>query len=432
MQGTGMIDLKLFRDDPEWLREACSRKHVEVDVGRGIELDAQRRENIQELERLQAERNRVSKEIGARKQAGEDASEAVATMREVGERIKALSEMRKTVEAELHALALTVPNRPAPDVPDGEGEADNVLVSEWGETPAFDFAPRPHWELAETLGLADFARASKLSGSGFILLKGLGARLERALISFFLDLHTKEHGYTEWFPPYLVGRDCMTGTGQLPKMEEDMYRCEADDAFLIPTAEVPVTNIHREEILAADDLPLYYTASSACFRREAGAAGKDTRGMIRVHQFNKVELVKFVAPETSETELERLREHAEVALQRLGLPYRVLTLCAGDLSFASAKTYDLEIWAPGCAQYLEVSSCSNFGDFQACRASIRFRDADKKVRFVHTLNGSGLALPRTWIALVEHYQQADGSIRIPEALQPYLDGLERIEPPAGT
>jgi len=421
-----MIDVRMFRENPERLRTACRLKRVTVDLDRGAGLAARRRAILQEEESLQAERNRASKEIGARKKAGEDPVAAMAAVKEVGERIKSLAAERTSVEAELNALALMIPNHPADDVPEGMGEEANEVIDAWGEKPAFDFEPQPHWELCERLGLADFPRGSKLTGSGFILLKGLGARLERALFNYFLDLHTGEHGYTEWFPPFLVNRDSMTGTGQLPKMEEDMYRCDADDLFLIPTAEVPVTNIHRDEILDGSDLPLYYTAYSACFRREAGAAGKDTRGMIRVHQFNKVELVKFVKPETSYAELESLRQNAETVLRNLGFHYRVVRLCSGDLSFAAAKCYDLEVWAPGCDKYLEVSSCSNFEDFQARRAGIRFRDEDRKVRFVHTLNASGVALPRAFIALVESNQQADGSVKIPEVLRPYMGGLERI------
>jgi len=421
-----MIDSRNFRDNPDLLRAACKLKRVSVDIQAGVELDARRREIIHELESLQAQRNQASKEIGARKKAGEDAGEAVAAMKAVGERIKMLSAERGEVEQRLNQVALRIPNHPAADVPEGDGEEQNQVIDTWGQKPEFDFEPKPHWELCETLGLADFKRAAKLSGSGFILLKGSGARLERALISYFLDLHTGEHGYTEWFPPFVVNRQSMRGTGQLPKMEDDMYHCGNDDLFLIPTAEVPVTNIHCDEILEGRQLPLYYTAYSACFRREAGAAGKDTRGMIRVHQFNKVELVKFVSPETSYDELEKLRVNAEAVLRNLGLHYRVVNLCTGDLSFASAKTYDLEVWAPGCDKYLEVSSCSNFEDFQARRAAIRFRNQEGKTRFLHTLNGSGLALPRAFIAVVENNQQSDGSIRIPECLRPYMGGLEVI------
>jgi seryl-tRNA synthetase len=424
-----MIDLKLFRDDPDRLREACRLKRAEVDIDRGVSLDARRREIIGEQESLQAERNAVSKEIGRAKKAGGDASGAMERMRAVGERIKDLGTERASVEEELSALALAVPNHPGPGVPGGAGEEANVVVQEAGPLPEFDFEPRPHWELAERLGLVDFERGTRLAGSGFILYRGLGARLERALMAFFLDLHVREHGYLEWFPPYLVTRRSMTGTGQLPKMEEDMYRTDKDDdLFLIPTAEVPITNIHQDEVLDEAALPLRYTASSACFRREAGAAGKDTRGLLRVHQFNKVELVKVTTPETSYDELESLRANAEAALRALGLPYRVLELCAGDLSFAAAKCYDLEAWAPGVGRWLEVSSCSNFEDFQARRANIRARPAEGRPRFVHTLNGSGLALPRIVVALLETYQRADGSVALPEALHPYMGGVTVLEP----
>lgn len=426
-----MIDIKMWRDNPDWLREACRLKRVEVDVEEGIRLAERRRSLIAEQESLQAEKNRVSKEIGARKKNGEDASAEMQAMKEVGERVKALEGELGETESRLRDLALSIPNRPAQDVPDGGGEDDNVEVASWGEKPSFDFEPKPHWDIAADLQLIDIERGAKLSGSGFILYKGLGARLERALYNYFLDLHTAEHGYTEWFPPYLVNRDSMTGTGQLPKMEQDMYCTDkGDDLFLIPTAEVPITNIHRDEILSEVDLPLYYTAYSACFRREAGAAGKDTRGLLRVHQFNKVELVKFCTAETSYDELESLRGHVEAVFRSLGLHYRILNLCSGDLSFAAAKCYDFECWAPGVEKYLECSSCSNFEDFQARRANIRYRDADKKTKFAHTLNASGVAVPRTMVALLETYQQADGSVLIPEPLRPYMGGRERIEKPA--
>lgn len=422
-----MIDIKLFRENPEYLKEACRLKRVDLDICKGIELDNRRREVIAELEALQAERNAASKEVGARKKAGDDAPELMERVRVIGERIKELTAEKTAAEESLQQLALAVPNHPAADVPEGNGENENIVVGEWGKKPEFAFTPRPHWELCEELDIIDFKRGTKLSGSGFILYKGLGARLERALFNFFLDLHTSEHGYTEWFPPMLVNRESMTGTGQLPKMEHDMYCCDkGDDLFLIPTAEVPITNIHRDEMLNRAEMPLYYTAYSACFRREAGAAGKDTRGLLRVHEFNKVEMVKFVEPETSYEELEKLRANAATCLERLGLHYRTLKLCSGDLSFAAAKCYDFEAWAPGVDRYLEVSSCSNFEDFQARRANIRYKDAQNKTRYVHTLNSSGLALPRTMVAILENYQQEDGTVIIPEALRPYMGGLERI------
>ncbi|MBP5231967.1 MAG: serine--tRNA ligase [Planctomycetes bacterium] len=416
-----MIDAKLFRDDPDFLREACRLKHWPVDIDKCVALDSRRRALIVELENLQAKRNSVSKEIAVMKKEGRDASATMEEMRAVGERIKALTDEKAAIEPQLRDLTLSIPNHPAPDVPEGNGEEDNVVVAEWGEKRQFNFQPKPHWELCEALDIIDWKRGVKLSGSGFILYKGLGARLERALFNFFLDLHTEEQGYTEWFPPFLVNRDSMIGTGQLPKMENDMYHCDKeDDLFLIPTAEVPVTNIHRDEMLNKDDLPLYYTAYSACFRREAGSAGKDTRGLLRVHEFNKVEMVKFTRPETSYDELEKLRADADACLRRLNLPYRTLKLCSADLSFSAAKCYDFEAYAPGVDKYLEVSSCSNFEDFQARRANIRFKDDEGKTRFVHTLNSSGLALPRTMIAIIENNQQEDGSVVVPEALRKYM------------
>ena len=422
-----MIDMKLFRDNPEYLKEACKLKRVDLDVDKGVELYSSRLEVISRLENLQAERNSASKQVGAKKKAGEDASEVMARVKQISLEVKELDEKRKELEDALHKVILAIPNHPAADVPEGDGENENVEIDSWGEKPEFDFEPKAHWDICEHLDLIDFKRGVKLSGSGFILYKGLGAKLERALYSFFLDLHTTEHGYTEWLPPLLVNRDSMIGTGQLPKMEHDMYRCDKeDDLFLIPTAEVPITNIHRNEFIPREELPLYYTAYSACFRREAGAAGKDTRGLLRVHEFNKVEMVKFVEPQTSYDELEKLRANAETCLQRLGLHYRTLKLCTGDLSFAAAKCYDFEAYAPGVDKYLEVSSCSNFEDFQARRANIRFKDGDNKTKFVHTLNSSGLALPRTMVAILECGQQEDGSVKIPEVLRPYMGGLEYI------
>lgn len=422
-----MIDLKLFRENPAFLQEACDLKRAKLNVEQGVELDNQRREIIAELEALQNERNTLSKEVGQCKQQGADATSQMERVRVIGQRIGELTPQKTAVDEQLHLFALSIPNHPHASVPEGDGEEQNVCVEVVGEKPEFSFTPKPHWELCEELDIVDFKRGVKLSGSGFILYKGLGARLERALFNYFLDLHTSEHGYTEWFPPMLVNRDSMTGTGQLPKMENDMYHCDKDDdLFLIPTAEVPITNIHRDELLKRDELPLNYTAYSACFRREAGAAGKDTRGLLRVHEFNKVEMVKFVEAETSYQEHEKLRENAETVLKRLGLPYRRLLLCSGDTSFSAAKCYDFEAWAPGVGRYLEVSSCSNFEDFQARRANIRYKDANGKTRFVHTLNSSGLALPRTMVAILENFQQADGSVIIPTVLRPYMGGLERI------
>lgn len=422
-----MIDMKLFRDNPEYLKEACKLKRVNLDIELGVNLDNERRDIIAELESLQAERNAASKEVGQRKQAGQDAEELMERVRSIGGRISELNTRKGQVEEQLRLFTLSIPNHPHVSVPEGDGENENKVHAVTGEKPHFDFTPKPHWELCEELDIVDFKRGVKLSGSGFILYKGLGARLERALYNFFLDFHTSEHGYTEWFPPLLVNRESMTGTGQLPKMENDMYHCDKeDDLFLIPTAEVPITNIHRDELLPRESLPLYYTAYSACFRREAGAAGKDTRGLLRVHEFNKVELVKFVEPQTSYDEHEKLRADAAACLDKLGLHYRTLLLCSGDMSFAAAKCYDFEAWAPGVGKYLEVSSCSNFEDFQARRANIRYKDAEGKTRFIHTLNSSGLALPRTMVALLETYQQADGSVLLPEVLRPYMGGIDRI------
>jgi seryl-tRNA synthetase len=372
----------------------------------------------------------VSREVGELKRRGGDADALVAEMRTVGDRIQEIDVRVRAVEEERDSILLRIPNVTDPSVPEG-GEEANATVRSWGEKRSFSFTPRPHWELAAELGMLDLAAGARVSGSGFPVYRGIGARLQRALINFMLDLHTTEHGYTEIEPPFVVGRDAMTGTGQLPKFEDDAYRIEADDLFLIPTAEVPITNLLREELLAGDRLPIAYTAYSPCFRREAGSAGKDTRGLLRLHQFDKVEMVRFERPEASDEALERLTGQAERVLQLLELPYRVLLLAAGDTGFSSAKTYDLEVWAPGVDRWLEVSSCSNFRDFQARRANIRFRpEAGAKPEFVHTLNGSGVALPRTVVALIENGQQEDGSVVIPQALRPYL-GTDRIAAPGG-
>lgn len=424
-----MLDMRLLKDDPDYVREACRLKRVDVDVDRAVALDARRREILLEKETLQGERNRVSKEIAAGKKAGQDTAASQEEMKKVGARIAGLENEERAVQEELRLCMLAIPNHPAADAPEGDGEDGNVEVANWGEKPKFDFQPRPHWEICETLGLLDLKRGVKISGAGFILYKGLGARLERALFNFFVDFHASRHGYTEWFPPYLVNRASMVGTGQLPKLEEDMYHCDkGDDLFLIPTAEVPITNIHRDEILDGAELPLNYCAYSACFRREAGAAGKDTRGLLRVHQFNKVELVKVTRAEESFKEHERLRQDVEDVLQALELPYRVLNLCTGDMSFAAAKCYDFEVWAAGVDKYLEASSCSVFTDFQARRANIRYRDENKKTQVAHTLNASGLALPRTMVAIIENNQRADGSFAIPKALRPYMGGLDEVTP----
>ena len=422
-----MLDLNFIRNNPDKVKQAIALKHENAaSIDRILEVDTQRRSMIHACEQLKSKRNEKSKEVSELKKKGQDASKIIEETKKIGDDIKSIEEKLKELDTQITNLMLRIPNIPAADVPIGKDEKDNVVVKTWGQRKTFDFTPLPHWELGSILNILDTERASKISGSGFILLKGLGARLERALFSFMLDVHTRDHGYTELFPPFLVTRTTMTGTGQLPKLEEDMYRTAADDLFLVPTAEVPVTNIHRDEILSYKDLPICYTAYTPCFRREAGSYGKDTRGIIRVHQFNKVELVKLVKPETSYHELESLLGNAERILQLLGLEYRVAKLSTGDMSFAAAKCYDIEVWAPGVNKFLEVSSCSNFEDFQARRINIRFRDEDGKLRFVHTLNGSGLALPRTVIALLETYQQKDGSIVIPDILQPYMGGIKVI------
>jgi seryl-tRNA synthetase len=423
-----MLEPKFIRTNLERVRAAIEAKGEKVDIDGYIALDEERREVLQEVDGLKAERNRVSKEIAEEKARGGDPAAKIESMRTVSRRIKELDDKLRDVEDKAGALLMWIPNLPDPAVPIGSGEDDNVVVRVWGEKAEFDFKPVPHWDIGEALGLLDLARGSSVAGSNFSLFKGDGARLVRALVAFMLDTHTKKHGYMEVWPPSLANRDCMTGTGQLPKLSEDMYYCEVDDLFLIPTAEVPLTNLHRGEILDGGSLPIYYTAYSPCFRREAGSYGKDTRGLNRVHQFDKVELVKFVTPETSQDELEKLVANAEEVLRALGLHYRVSLLCTGELSFAAAKCYDLEVWSPAQEKWLEVSSCSNFEDFQARRAGIRYRPGKgEKARYVHTLNGSGVALPRTIVAILETYQTGDGRIRVPEALVPYMDGREVLE-----
>jgi len=424
-----MLDPKFIRADPEKVRDGIQDRQTDAAVlDEFLEADELRRRTLTEVEQLKALRNTVSEQISEMKRAGEDAADEIARMREVSDRIKEMDSEVRDLEQRGERAALLIPNLAHETVPVGEDDKDNVIVRDWGEPPKFDFTPLPHWELATNLGLVDFERGSRMSGSGFILYTGLGATLERALINWMLDLHTGKHGYKEVFPPILVNRSSMIGTGQLPKFEFDMYRLPDDDLFLIPTSEVTVTNIYREDILDGKDLPICLTAYSPCFRREAGAAGKDTRGLLRVHQFDKVEMVKYTHPETSYDELEKLTNNAEAVLQGLELPYRVRLLCTGDMSFASAKTYDLEVWAPGVEQWLEVSSCSNCEDFQARRGNIRFRrEPGAKPEFVHTLNGSGVALPRTVIAILENCQQADGSVVIPQILRPYMGGREVIQ-----
>jgi seryl-tRNA synthetase len=427
-----VIDLKRLRQDPDGCRAALLRRRdpaVGPVLDALLELDRQRRELLTRAEALKAERNAATEEVARRKRAKEPADDLMAQLKLSGEEVKGLDARLREIEQALDQRALALPNFPAADAPDGDASANRVVRS-WGEPPTFDFTPRPHWELGTALGLLDLPTGAKITGSGFPLFRGMGARLVRALAGFMLDLHTREHGYVEIAPPYLVNRASATGTGQLPKFEDDLYTVPSDDLFLIPTAEVPVTNMHRDDILDGAELPLGYCAWTPCFRQEAGAHGKDTRGLIRVHQFDKVELVRFARPEDSSTEHERLTGHAEIVLQRLGIPYRVVDLAAGDLGFGSARTFDLEVWAPGVGSWLEASSSSTFTDFQARRANIRYRPTSKaKPEFVHTLNASGVAFPRTIIALLENNQVADGSVQVPEALRPYL-GVERLTPRA--
>ena len=411
------------------MRAALLKKGDAAELDRVLELDGEHRGILRELERARARRNTVSRDIRALLRDGrkDDADALKAQVRELGERLQLLEEQEERRRRELEELLLRIPNTPDPSVPVGPDASSNEIVRTWGEPARREFAVRPHWDTGPELGLVDFERGAKIAGSGFLLFRGLGARLERALIEFMLD-HHREAGFVEVSPPFLANRRTMLGTGQLPKMEPDMYRVESEDLFLIPTAEVPVTGIHQDEILDEAELPIYYVAYSPCFRLEAGAHGRETRGLIRVHQFDKVELVKFVSPEQSYAELESLVARAESVLQALELPYRVVLLATADMSFASAKTYDLEVWAPGVERWLEVSSCSNFEDFQARRSNIRFRRRNGDVAFVHTLNGSGLALPRTVIGILEHYLQPDGSVVVPPVLRRYLDGLARVEP----
>jgi seryl-tRNA synthetase len=422
-----MLDPRFVRENIELITDKMRERGEAFDPVEFLHWDGQRRRLLQALEGLRAERNRASERVVLLKREGKDPREQIARMREVSERIKELEEEEAEVQKKLEEILLRIPNLPHASVPPGRGSEDNQEIRRWGSPPSFSFQPLPHWEIGDRLDIIDLGRAAKIAGTRFPLLKGHGALLERALINFMLDLHTREHGYTEVFPPLLVNRDCMTGTGQLPKFEDDLFHTEEVDLFLIPTAEVPVTNIHREEILDERELPLKYAAYTPCFRREAGTYGKDTRGLIRQHQFNKVELVKFTTAEESYQELESLVNDAEEVLRRLGIHYRVVSLCIGDLGFAAAKTYDIEVWLPSQGTFREISSCSNFEDFQARRAGIRYRpDGKGKVEYVHTLNGSGLAVGRTLVALLENYQQEDGSVVIPEVLRPYMGGLKAI------
>jgi seryl-tRNA synthetase len=406
-----MLDLKFIRENIEIVRQGIENRQATAPLDEILELDYERRQKTRELEDLRYARKALSRERERDKDKGRD----LRTM------IKGLEDEVRNLDEQLKELLLQVPNVPHPSVPSGKDETDNVVVRSWGEFKSFDFQPAPHWELGESLGIIDFERGVKLSGTRFYVLKGLGARLQRALISFMLDLHTSEHGYQEVYPPFMVKRECMVGSGNLPKFADNLYHDEEDDFWFVPTAEVPITNLHRDEIIPPGILPLYYVAYTACFRREKMSAGKDTRGIKRGHQFDKVELYKFTEPTISDQELEKLVNDAEQVCQKLGLPYQVTQLCTADLGFAAMKAYDVEMWAPGCGEWLEVSSCSNCGDFQARRANIRYRpSSDSKLQFVHTLNGSGLALPRVLIAIMENYQQADGSISVPEVLQPYV------------
>ena len=418
-----MLDIKLIRDNPDLIRQALEKRGEDTPLDRILSLDERRRQLLHEMETLRAERNEVSKQLG---KTADKPPQLIADMRQLGEKITSLEGEIGQAEAELEDHLLRLPNIPAADVPVGKDSDDNIIVRSWGEPAGFSFTPLPHWELGEKLGIIDFQRGVKLSGSRFYVLKGKGAHLQRALIAFMLDLHTKEHGYTEIYPPFMVKRECMFGSGNLPKFADNLYHDEEDDFWFVPTAEVPLTNLHRDEILPPGTLPIYYVAYTACFRREKMTAGKDTRGIKRGHQFDKVELYKFTESEDSDQELDKLVRDAEDVCQHLGIPYRVVQLCTGDLGFTAAKSFDIEMWAPGCGEWLEVSSCSNCGDFQARRANIRYRpESGAKPSFVHTLNGSGLALPRVVIAILETYQQADGSIKVPEVLKPYI-GTEVI------
>ena len=423
-----MLDIKLIRQNPEIVRDALARRGEDDAVlDEVLAADEERRKLIYEVEQLKKRRNEVSDDIARMKKDGRDASAAILEMREVSAKIKEMDGAVRALDEKLAALLLAIPNIPHPSVPLGKDESENVEVRRWGTPRQFDFEPKPHWEIGVDLGILDFERAAKITGARFTVFRGAGARLVRALISFMIDMHTKEHGYTEVYPPFLVNRESMIGTGQLPKFAEDMFRCEGTDYYLVPTAEVPVTNLYRGEILDASQLPIYHVAYTACFRAEAGSAGRDTRGLVRQHEFDKVELVKFVRPETSYDELEKLVGDAEDVLRRLELPYRVVMMCTGDVGFAAAKKYDPEVWMPSYGRYVEISSCSNFEAFQARRADIKFRPAPgAKPEYVHTLNGSGLAVGRTFAAILENYQEADGSVTIPEALRPYMGGLERI------
>jgi seryl-tRNA synthetase len=423
-----MLDAKMIRANPEAVEAALRNRNLSGALDNFLNLDEQRRSLLGQVEEIKKFRNQASQEVGKLKKQGLEPMELMEKVRQVGQEIKELDEQVSLLESGIEKILLNIPNIPHESVPVGEDETSNLEMRRWGEPRKFDFAPLAHWDIGPNLDILDFERAAKLSGARFTVYKGWGARLERAVINFFLDTHTSQHGYQEIFPPFMVTADCMRGTGQLPKFADDMFKIEGRDMYMIPTAEVPLTNLYREEILEERDLPLYMTAYTACFRAEAGSHGRDTRGIIRQHQFNKVELVKIVAPESSYEELEKLTLDAERVLQLLGLPYRVILLSSGDMGFSSAKTYDLEVWMPSYNEYKEISSCSNCEDFQARRANIRYRPgAKEKIRYVHTLNGSGVAAGRTVAAILENYQQKDGSVVVPEVLRPYMGGLELIE-----
>ena len=422
-----MLDVKLLRNDMDRVKAALAKRNKDYHLDQFTDMDKKRRELIGQVEELKNKQNTDSKEIPKLKKEGKDTTALMAEMKELSEQIKALDAQVAEVDAALEKFLYSIPNMPCDLVPPGADDKENQELRRWGEPTKFDFEPKPHWEIGEDYGFLDPVTAAKITGARFTIYKGVAARLERALMNFMLDLHTQKQGYTEVFPPFMVNRKSMTGTGQLPKFEEDAFKVEGTDYFLIPTAEVPVTNMFADTILDGSLLPIKYTAYTACFRAEAGSAGRDTRGLIRQHQFNKVEMVKFARPENSYEELETLTHDAEEILQLLGIPYRVVRLCGGDLGFSSAMTYDIEVWLPSYNRYVEISSCSNFEDFQARRANIKFKDNPKeKARFVHTLNGSGLAVGRTTAAVLENFQQADGSILIPEVLRPYMNGLEKI------
>ena len=422
-----MLDIRLLRNETEKVKAALARRKEEVDIDGILALDASKRELLFEVEGLKSKQNEVSKKIPAMKKAGEDVAPVFAEMKELSDKIKEMDEKVREIDEELTAKMLTVPNLPNPEVPDGNTDEDNVEIRKFMEPTEFTFEPKAHWDVGADLGIIDAPTAGKVTGTRFTFYKGLGARLERAVINFYLDTHTTESGYTEIFPPYMVHRRSMLGTGQLPKFEEDAFKVQGTDYFLIPTAEVPVTNMYRDDIIDGDALPIKHVAYSACFRAEAGSAGKDTRGLIRQHQFNKVELVKFVKPEDSYEELEKLTNDAEKVLRLLKIPYRVVAICVGDLGFTAAKKYDIEVWMPSYGRYVEISSCSNFEDFQARRANIKFKNSPKdKAQYVHTLNGSGVAIGRTVAAILENFQNEDGSVTIPDVLVPYMGGEKTI------